>query len=77
MLSRTDFDIMSFGCTYSTNMYLYILGLAFFYSWAVFDTGYHYFLLNTEHTVTEDWLLYYIGGTACMHARIITASVSD
>ena len=22
---------------------------------------------NGEHTVTEDWLLYYIGDTACMH----------
>ena len=64
MLSWPDFDIMSFGCS----MYLCILGLAFFYSWAVFGTGYHYFLLNGEHTVTEDWLLYYIGDTACMHA---------
>ena len=43
------FDIMSFG--YSMNMYLCILGLAFFYSWAVFGTGYHYFLLNREHTI--------------------------
>ena len=30
MLSWPDFDIMSFGCSYSMNMYLYILGLAFF-----------------------------------------------
>ena len=37
MLSWPDFDIMSFG--YSMNMYLCILGLAFFYSWAVFGTG--------------------------------------
>ena len=59
MLSWPDFDIMSFGCSYSMNMYLCILGLAFFYSWAVFGTGYHYFLLNGEHTVIEDWLLYY------------------
>ena len=39
MLSWPDFDIMSFGCSYSMNMYLCILGLAFFYSWAVFGTG--------------------------------------
>ena len=38
MLSWPDFDNMSFG--YSMNMYLCILGLAFFYSWAVFGTGY-------------------------------------
>ena len=37
MLSWPDFDIMSFG--YSMNMYLCILSLAFFYSWAVFGTG--------------------------------------
>ena len=37
MLSWPDFDITSFG--YSMNMYLCILGLAFFYSWAVFGTG--------------------------------------
>ena len=48
MLSWPDFDIMSFG--YSMNMYLCTLGLAFFYSWAVFGTGYHYFLLTREHT---------------------------
>ena len=30
MLSWPDFDIMSFGCSYSMNMYLCILGLAFF-----------------------------------------------
>ena len=78
MLSWPDFDIMSFGCSYSMNTYLCILGLAFFYSWAVFGTGYHYFLLNGEHTVTEDWLLYlYIYRRHCMHAYIITASVSD
>ena len=76
MFSWPDFDIMSFGYSYSMNMYLCILGLAFFYSWAVFGTGYHYFLLNGEHTVTEDWLLYYIGDTAYMHSCIITASVS-
>ena len=39
MLSWPDFDIMSFGCSYSMNMYLCILGLTFFYSWAVFGTG--------------------------------------
>ena len=38
-LSWPDFDIMSFDCSYSMNMYLCILGLAFFYSWAVFGTG--------------------------------------
>ena len=42
MLSWPDFDIMSFGCSYSMNMYLCILGVAFFYSWAVFGTGYYY-----------------------------------
>ena len=78
MLSWPDFDIMSFGCSYSMNTYLCILGLAFFYSWAVFGTGYHYFLLNGEHTVTAISYIYtYIGDTACMHACIITASVSD
>ena len=40
MLSWPDFYIMSFGCSYSVNMYMCILGLAFFYSWAVFGTGY-------------------------------------
>ena len=39
MLSWPDFDIMSFGFSYSMNMHLCILGLAFFYSWAVFGTG--------------------------------------
>ena len=76
MLSWLDFDIMSFGCSYSMNMYLCIIGLAFFYSWAVFGTGYHYFLLNGEHTVTEDWLSYYIGDTACMHACMHNNSFS-
>ena len=39
MLSWPDFDIMSFGCSYSMNVYVCILGLTFFYSWAVFGTG--------------------------------------
>ena len=46
MLSWPDFDIMSFG--YSMNMYLCILGLTFFCSWAVFGTG----LYITDHTST-------------------------
>ena len=25
-------------------------------------------MVNGEHTVAEDWPLYYIGDTACMHA---------
>ena len=40
MLSWPDFDIMSFGCSYSMSMYVCILGLALFYSWDVFGTGY-------------------------------------
>ena len=77
LVSWPDFDIMSFDCSYSMNMYLCILGLTFFYSWAVFGTGYHYFLLNGEHTVTAILLHRRHCMHACMHACVITASVSD
>ena len=53
MLSWPDFDIMSFGCSYSMNMYLCILGLAFFTAGLFLAQDYYHYdciTYNQVHT---------------------------